>query len=408
MDKVSTYEGLIDQNPLVSRILTDSMATVVFDNEGHTERTLGDKWLSNLRKNLPLLDKHELLADAMSGFGEGKAIIAVGAGPSFNLNKYVLKQVYDYNIRFPLKEQPFIIIATNKMFKPLLKMGIRPHFVVLVDAGDALYEQLCSGIAKKSKNHILITGFHTSPKILKRWDELGNRILFYLIGGDEEKDVFKKHTNKDAEQYQTSQGGNVLNTLWIMTIRYFHCSTYIMIGNDLSFKYSTDEKERQDSFYATGDYRTNILNKRDEAKDEFAWMGVDHIYPSAFTNDLMMDFGIKGVSRQLWIYKTWLEVQAAVWSEKQKFFIFNASESGVLGVLAKDYTREAIMSKDNWFLIDELLPNRWLTTTLDEACTHVLKAKLCLTEKDARSVIDLPGTMDIVKPIGQRPLSQIH
>ena len=397
---VSTYEGLVSENPLVSGIVTEQMAEVVFDNSGHTENALGELWMSNLRANLKLLKKHEMIADALNGFGKGKAVIAVGAGASFNLNKYILKQVYDYNIRFLVEDQPFIIIATNKMFKPLLKMGIHPHFVVLVDAGDVLYDQLCTGIAKKSKNHILITGFHCSPKILKKWDDMGNHILFYLIGGDNEREVFEKHTKKDGEIYQTSQGGNIINTLWIMTIRYLHCSTYIMMGNDLSFKYSHDKKEREESFYAAGDYRTNILNKRDEAKDKFAWMGIDKIYRSPFVNKNMVDFELKSVSRQLWIYKTWLEVQAAVWSEKQKFFIINASESGVLGVLAKDYNKKHIMEKGNWFLIDEILPKRWLTTTLDEACASILKAKLCLNDYDARVVESSPAMMGTVNSAG--------
>lgn len=244
-NELTTYEGLLDKNPLVSEILTESMASVVFENSGFTTKSLGGKWLANLRKNIHLLDKHSMLADSINGFGVDKAIIAVGAGPSFNINKHILKQVYDYNIRFPLEKQPFIIVASNKMFKPLLKMGIRPHFTMLADAGDALYEQLCSGIAKKSKNHLLITGFHTSPKILKRWQELGNHFLFYLIGGDEEKEIFTQHTGKDVERYYTSQGGNVLNTLWIIASRYFGSQVFITVGNDLSFTYSKDKAERR-------------------------------------------------------------------------------------------------------------------------------------------------------------------
>ena len=408
--KISTYEGLIEQSPIVSKIVTDAMAELVFENSEHTVSALEDLWISNTRRNLKLLDKHAMLADSMVGFGRNKAIIGVGAGPSFNINKHKLKEIFLFNIRFELSDQPFIIVASNKMFKPLLKMGIRPHFVMLTDAGDALYEQLCSGIAKKSKNHILITGFHTSPKILKKWQELGNHILFYLIGGDTEKEMFTEHTGLDTERYYSSQGGNILNTLWILATRIFECPCYITVGNDLSFEYSHDKAEREKGFYAVGDYRTNILNQRDEAKDNFAWMGISRIYESSIVEGkMMMDFGVKGLSRQLWIYKTWMEVQAAIWAEKHKFFIYNASESGVLGVLARDYSMDKVMDRSNWYLIDELIPGRWLTTTLDIAATQFLEAKLWLkneTRTGAGSAILLPGQTDTAKTTGQKSLLQ--
>jgi len=141
--KVSTFEGLIDSNELVAKVLTHDMAKAVFDSDETTTKTLYPVWHRNLLKNIDLYKKHGSLADSFLKFGTNRAVIGVGAGPSFNRNKHVLKQIYEFNLRFPLEQQPFVIIVAQKQFKSLLREGIYPHFVLMIDAGDALLPQLC-------------------------------------------------------------------------------------------------------------------------------------------------------------------------------------------------------------------------------------------------------------------------
>lgn len=397
MDQVSTYNQLLAENSAVSNILTAEMAEAVFACNDHTVKSLSPVWSKNMRKNITLFHKHGTFVDQFGGFGLGKAVICVGAGPSFNRNKEILKIVNDINVRLPLHMQPFIIVASNKQLKPLLDLGIYPHFTLLIDAGDALLPQFKIP-AWAQKDCFLISGLHCSNKILKQWDRQGGRICFYLIGQDDEKQYFKKETGKNPETHIIQQGGNVLNTMWILSQRVLGASTFIMCGNDLSYPLSADENKRQQTFYADGDYRLNILNRRDEAKEQFAWMGFD-LYQSAIAqNQLMYDLSIVGTSKQLWVYKTWLEVQAAIWAEKKSFFIFNASEAGICGVLARSYEKAALKEKSNWFLIDEILPKRWLTTSLEKACKKVLEAKKCLiqmgTRTDASVVVPWRQKMD--------------
>lgn len=395
MNELKTYERLAATSPLVERIVSPEMAEAVFSCNRNTVGALSGIWAANLRKNLKLYKKHGPFADAFYGFGTNKAVIGVGAGPSFKKNAHVLKRIFDLNDRLPLEKQPFIIVATNKQLKPLLEMGICPHFTLLVDAGDALLPQF-QNLPAWARRSILVAGLHASPKILKSWDRMGGQICFYLIGEDGEKKHFAKETSENPERIHIQQGGNVLNTLWILSHRVLGSSVYIMVGNDLSFKYTHDKEEREKSFYADGDYRLNILNKRDEAKDCFAWMGFD-LYESAFMpGKYLFNLGVVGVSRQLWVYKVWLEVQAAIWAEQKPFFIYNCSESGISGVLARDYSKDAMMEKSNWFLIDELLPKRWLTTSLDKACSMFLEAKRCLI----RSEIPFAARSAVLSPQG--------
>jgi hypothetical protein len=404
--ELDTYEKIISQNPAVSQIITPGMASAMFQNNDHTVAGLSETWSNNTRKNLKLLKKHGPLVDSFGGFGKNKAVIAVGAGPSFNKNKDVLKAIYNVNLQFPLESQPFLIIASNKMFKPLLKMGIHPHFVVLIDAGDALYPQLCEGIPEKAKNSILITGLHASNKILKQWDKDGGHICFYMIGEDREKKLIRKRTKYDPERLHIHQGGNVLNTLWILTQRFLGCKVYITVGNDLAFEYSEDKEERAKSFYADGDYRLNILNKRDEAKDKLGWMGFDLSESLIEPGKSLCDLRLFGTSKQLWIYKTWMEVQVGIWSAKEKFHFYNCSESGILGMIAKDMSRDQMYQKDNWFLLDNLFPKHWHTRTLKKACQDFLEAKalLCQTRKRAEGIVlnaeALPARMGTARIAG--------
>lgn len=336
MNDLTTYESLLSSSSLVDKIVTPEMADAVFGCNDHTVNVLQKTWSANLRKNIGLYKKHGSFLGSFGGFGINKAVIGVGAGPSFNRNKHVLKEIYDINSKLPLEAQPFIIVASNKQLKPLLKMGIYPHFTLLIDAGDALLPQL-TNLPKWARKSILVAGLQTSPKILKAWDKQGGQICFYLIGGDDEKKFFEKETGENAERLLIQQGGNVLNTLWILNQRVLGSTVYMMVGNDLSFPYKQDIEERRKSFYADGDYRLNILNKRDEAKHQLGWMGFD-LHESAFEpGKYRYNLDIVGISRQLWVYKVWLEVQAAVWAEKTQFFIYNCSEAGVSGVLAKEF-----------------------------------------------------------------------
>ena len=399
--EIKSYEDLVAESGLVEKIISPEMADAVFASSEGTVKNLVPLWKKNTRKNLGLYKKHGSLRSAFNGFCSNKAIIAVGAGPSFNKNKEVLKAIYKINLQFPLDQQPFFIVSSNKQLKPLLELGVFPHATILIDAGDALYPQLCDDMPSWARNSILITGMHTSPKILKKWDKHGGLLSFFLIGDDDEKKWFEEATGEDADTAWTSQGGNVMNTLWIMANRVFKTQVFIMVGNDLCFKYSDDKEERANSFYADGDYRLNILNKRDEAKDNFGWMGFD-LKPSVIQpNKMMIDLGLVGMSRQLWLYKTWLEVQSTVLSDKHKFHIFNASEAGVCGMIAREHDSESMARKDNWFLLDDV-HKKWTTTTLAKACQMYLEARsLCQTGigvKPAGGLVTATDTANVIAP----------
>lgn len=390
MQKVLVTDDIFNDNPTMERVVSREMVDIMFANNRHTVESLSPQWRENTLKNVKLYRKHGAFRDSFERFGINKAVVGIGAGPSFNLNKKALREMYAWNLQFPVLEQPFIFIATNKIFKSCLELGIQPHMVMLVDAGDVLYPQLCQGIPGKAKGTILVTGLHASHKILRKWDKQGGHIAFYCIGDEEDSKEIRKKIGDDWDRIHIEQGGNVMNTMWMLANHILGSSVFIAVGNDLAFKYSRDYADRAGSFYADGDYRLSILNKRDDAQDKMAWMGFCNMTQSNIQPErTLCDFQVMGTSRLLWIYKTWIEVQVGLWAAKKSFHYYNCSESGILGVLARESSGPALGEKDNWYLMDELFPKRWHTRTLKQAATEFINARSMLCQDQAGILSDV-------------------
>lgn len=406
--EMKTYDALVAENPELVRILTPGMADGMFASSSATVSSLSPEWKTNALKNFKYYKKHGSFINAFHRFGINKAVIGVGAGPSFHKNKDLLKRIYQWNLQFSLSEQPFVIVATNKMFKPLLQLGIHPHFVFLIDAGDVLYEQLCVDIPEEAKKSILVTGLQVSNKIIKGWDKNGGHICFYGLSDVESPELVKKIGKRELDRICLHQGGNVLNTLWAAAGKVLGSYVFMAIANDLCMKYSNSYEERAKGFYSVGDYRMSILNKRDDAKDNFAWMGVSNLKENQFMpGNMVYDLELVSTSRQLWIYKTWIEVQATVWAKQKSFQYFNCTEGGICGVNARVNNGSMMGEKSNWFLMDEVIPGRWFTRPLKTAVDMFLEAReLCRMRTgviltDVRNAGILPGQIIGVNSIGQ-------
>lgn len=407
-NKLLKTEDVLGANPLMEKIVSREMADIMFANNDHTVSQLKGLWLSNSLENAKkLYKKHGAFRDHFERFGTNKAVVGIGGGPSFNINKKALKELYEWNLQFPVKDQPFIFIATNKIFKSCIEIGLYPHMVMLVDAGDVLYPQLCEDIPEKARSTFLITGLHTSPRILKKWDKQGGHICFYSIGDEDDSKEIQKTIGDDVDRIHIEQGGNIMNTMWIISGSVLNSRVFMAVGNDLSFKYTKDLEARRKSFYADGDYRLSILSKRDDARDVLAWMGFHNLVQSVIEPEkFLYDMKIMGTSRLLWVYKTWMEVQVGLWAGQKPFHYYNCSETGILGVLARENSGPGMMERDNWYLMDELVPKHWHTRTLKHAAEEFIAARmiLCQTIKEeqfgVRSVGALPGKTDIVRSIG--------
>ena len=349
---------------------------------------LGDMWIDHMEQNQKrrMWKKHTPLVRACAGAGAGKAIIGIGGGPSFNKNASTLKFIYDKDTRKGWDDRDFIFFASNHQFKPLLKMGIFPDFVFLVDGADldSVHKQLCVDVDGRSKGTLLVAPYHVSPKIAKSWTDQGRGILFFVSNAQVMRDEFRRIVKKSPSEHAMICGGNVMNTMWVFGAKIFGSKIFMCMGNDLSFPVKDTKKEQEAGYYADGDYSSNSKETgtgRDEAKCEKKWLSFElkkRIIKIPGKSDLeIVGNEIVGTSHSLWVYKTWIEESILLMTSQRKelgFHYYNCTEGGILGVMTKSFDREEMKRNENWYMLDEVC-NRWHTTTLEHAATQYLQAK---------------------------------
>jgi hypothetical protein len=374
-DKDYKYEEYID-SPLLQSYFPEPLYNYMSLCGDKTAEKLGDVWKKNIDRNLDkFFGEHGPIGEDLIGFAKNKAVILVGAGPSFNNNKDVLKRLYDFNTKFDLQDQPFVIIASNHQLKPLLDMGIFPHFTLVLDAGNHFRHQFLN--LNTDMKCIMIANIAADHKMLKRWHRDGHTISFFMSDSTKNREYYeKKAKGRDPERICTFTGGNVLNLGFALTLRYLHSRFIIVLGNDLSFPMLEEADERRAAFYSDGDYSTN---DKDEAKSKIAWMAYSHAGKSTFDPSAqLIDYTKVLTSHQLLIYKAWIEMHVAKWSQDKidiPFRYYNCSEGGITGVLAKKHAVKDLEDPKNWTLMDELAPDRWFTKPLIEAAKDFLEIK---------------------------------
>jgi hypothetical protein len=170
-------------------------------------------------------------------------------------------------------------------------------------------------------------------------------------------------------------------------------STIFMgIGNDLSFPVKDDLDEQRSSYYADGDYSTNAAvtgSGRDEGKSPKRWAGYSmerrKIIDPARMGSMArynFDLDIVGTTHTLWVYKIWLETVLVSQTNLPVFLhYFNCSEGGILGVMAREETDEALRKSDNWYFLDEVCINKktgkqmYMTAMFEDAVEIFLKSR---------------------------------
>ncbi|NIT58284.1 MAG: DUF115 domain-containing protein, partial [Aliifodinibius sp.] len=335
----------------------------------------------------------------LKGFGRNKAVIAIGAGPSLKNNIEYLKEVSLIDGTKPYENQDFIFIASNHQFKPCLKRGIIPHFVMLCDAADSLMDQMCKDIPANGQATILLASLQVSPKIIKRWREQGRKVKFLMSAADKFKELFEKETKDTVADLRVVQGGNIMNNMWTLSGGHLKSTVYMGVGNDMSFPRAENIKEQRKSFYEDEDYSTNIASKRDEARSQHDWMGFE-FYENVISTSGAPLIRLKPVrtTGQFLTYKAWIESMVGLnVMNKQVFRYYNCSEAGILGVKCKDESVEGLENKENWFLLDEVYPKRWCTRKLEDAVTEFLAAKTVMRQRINANLIEKPKSMSTLQ-----------
>lgn len=407
------YDELLEKHPLVKDAMPANVLEHMKKTDKATRKHLKKLWEENVKwninKNVP---KHGWINDGFIGMAKaqyngkdlvkpGKAVVAIGSGPSLNKNKEFLHDMLIADGILPFNEQMFISMAPNHEIKPCLNSGIYPHFAMVGDASPHLKDQL--DVGEDGKSTILIAGLNVHPDVIDVWP---GPVRFMMQRNEIVRGIVEKETGKAPDINRCIvEGGNILNASYMLSLALFHAPAWICVGNDLSYPMEKDIKKRRVGHYADGDYEANIKSKRDESKHELTWAAFE------FVSEQMKEIAGDGKDRinlnlvytapQLFVYKVWLEINAPIsWDLGAKMLVYNCSEGGILGVQMKADAqggKEKFDKRENWQLVDELTP-RWRTRRLINAYQEFITATMLLKKgesalsigrwaKDAKKII---------------------
>jgi len=385
-----SYEEIIKSHPDLDGVIDKKSWEYIGLSNKATLKLLTKQWKANMAKNVSrgLFKKHGSMARDCIGIGKNKALVGIGAGPGLKKNQHILKQIHDYDGVKAGKERDFVFVASNHMFKPLLKEGIIPDFVAVGDASDVVMDQLTRDIPPSGQSVTLLAGLHCSPRVLKRWNAQGRDIRFYVTMTEELPEYFEELTGGNSKAVIVQQGGNILNTMWSMGLKYFQSSTFMALGNDLSYPLAEDIEVRRKNYYADGDYTSNIGTKRDEASNVYegnlqAWRGIKLERSRILSADATKRYNIELehvlTTGTLWVYKTWIEsnVLANAKTSPVAYHYYNCTESGIAGVMCKAKKKKEFEDLNNWFLMDQVC-KRWKTRMFSDAIEEFQTAKRML------------------------------
>lgn len=399
------YQKIVELNPNLRGVFSEQIYEHMKKVDKKTKSIFDDVWRENITYNVTkLLPKCGWINESCCDIGRKKAVIAIGAGPSLKKNEDVLKMLSMTDGTLPVEQQDFILMASNHQVKPCFEKGIYPHFAMVADPAESLKDQLDVGDA--GKHTILLAAVTAHPSVVEAWP--GPVVFFCPASDDIRKYVEAALEHEYPVNRCVTEGGNILNISFVISVGLFHSSVWMCVGNDLSFPIDENIDNKRTGFYADGDYTTNIKSRRDEAHYELTWAAFKYPETNIVLPKDYINLELVHTSPQLFVYKSWLETNAMLfWNEGSRFKIYNCSEGGILGVnlreealKLKEYDKK--FSKDNWFLLDEVSNGNWRTRKLIDAVEEFHHAKEILegrkTWQESNYRHDAPSATNMVVP----------
>ena len=186
--------------------------------------------MRNLTQNLDMYSASGGIAD-LAGICRGRPGLVVSAGPSLARN-------IDLLARPGLRER-FAIVATQTVLKPLLRRGIKPHFITTLDwsdVGKRFYEGLTPS---EVEGVTLIADPKVNPSVLEAWAGAGGKLRCI---GEAMCDRILGESSIGAKGLL--QPGATVAHLAYYVARHLGCDPVALVGQDLGF---TDAQ-----YYASG------------------------------------------------------------------------------------------------------------------------------------------------------------
>lgn len=234
---------------------------------------------NNFRDNIINCSEY---VDVLKPEFQGKNAVIVAAGPSLDKNVELLKN----------KPEDTVVVAVGTVFRKLVNLGIRPDYVVFLDAQPHLYGMQLKGL--EDMDISIICASTACKQIAAQYQ--GKKYLICQQGYDRAE---RYASEKGFQTYET--GGSVSTIALDLCIR-MGCKSIAYIGLDLAFT------ENQSHAVDTACYVEESEN--------------DKIMIPAIGG------GMVPASRVFILYREWIERRAA--RESGKIQIIDATEGGAL------------------------------------------------------------------------------
>ncbi|WP_419877937.1 motility associated factor glycosyltransferase family protein [Brevibacillus centrosporus] len=259
--------------------------------------------MENELKNVPIALKSHRLTELKEKY-RNKPIICVASGPSLDKQLPLLKSI----------KGKALIICAESAFRVLLKNGIEPDVVCILERGANSYDLSIKGL--EIPKHTALIGLSLmDSRIPKSWNE-------YVVPIFKENISHSRLMSEALGDMGTLYNGNSVAHLNYSLANYFGGAPIVFIGQDLAYS-EEGSTHSKDSFYVDQSDVEMSIEQRNQIKESL------QDDKSFLNREVYLDgyYGGKVKSRELWRqFLFWMEHLIVV---QPSALIINATEGGV-------------------------------------------------------------------------------
>ena len=257
-----------------------------------TAQRFASQWRFNFESNRKIIERHPGVQALKNKFPEIPAIL-VGAGPSLDKNLLYLARAKERSV----------LIASDAALKPLLKHGIEPEFVMVLDPQEEIAKFL-TGIPSNKFTLVAPTIVH--PRILSLWE--GTVVFYHKFAPD--ISVLTQVQKEMPEVGVLTPGGTVLSVAYDLAFQ-IGASPIIFVGQDLSY-------DKKNTYSRSGENDGQTLSS------VFIKQAENVVYEKGINGETLATLKSMSVSKE------WFNWAFTTWKRSSPPIIFNCSEAGIL------------------------------------------------------------------------------
>ena len=187
------------------------------------------RWVRNIVANEELIREGHGIVEFLPVEGETPLTqhmpgLVVSGGPSVDKNLHLLEHV----------NERAVIICVDSMLKNVMKLGIKPNFVILTDAEWGEWGNCFDDLPMSTKDIPLLVDIFINKKMLEKWE---GDIFWYQIAPSESSPL-SRVADPEFTGHSIGQlacGGCVSSMAFSFLYSYLRCDPIVLIGQDCGY-----------------------------------------------------------------------------------------------------------------------------------------------------------------------------